>query len=169
MEDAEGGAGGIDTLSNEDAMPVLGGAAEVPAGNILPDAARELHLHNQNIRVELCGRVAMNAALAGRWSTVRRSNDPPAWSRAATAVCTELQTLKFDEDGETRRGSRKRRCMAVLRADFLYLRVENDHAHGCTWLWRLCRMIMLSPFVMSRCFCLANSAAWKTCKRRKEA
>ncbi|CAM9913189.1 unnamed protein product, partial [Ectocarpus fasciculatus] len=69
---------GVDELSEVEAESVLRKASELPPETRLPDDAVDL--------IELCGRVAMDLAFVGRWSTVRVRSDRTAWSDAAGKV-----------------------------------------------------------------------------------
>ncbi|CAM9661379.1 unnamed protein product, partial [Pylaiella littoralis] len=75
---SSGKAVGVDHLSKTDAESVLKRTAELPPEVRLPDHAVDL--------IELCGRVAMDLAFVGRWSTVRGRHDQAAWSRAAQKI-----------------------------------------------------------------------------------
>lgn len=77
---------GVDELSEADAESVLRKAAELPPGVRLPDDAINL--------IDLCGRVAMDLAFVGRWSTVRGRQDRKAWSGA-----TEKVRIEMSDDG----------------------------------------------------------------------
>lgn len=57
VTDEEGGAVGIDTLAEEEALSVLRESSELPTGTLLPEAAREL--------IHLCGHVVMDLAFDG--------------------------------------------------------------------------------------------------------
>lgn len=130
VTEADGRAVVIDTLSEEDAMSVLREASELPAGARLPDAAVEL--------IELCGRVAMELAFVGRWSSVRGRKDALAWSGAASAIRRELDLGEAQSvvpelaNKDSLEESRVRRRMAVLRAGLRYLGAENDDVQ---WLY----------------------------------
>lgn len=124
LEDVDGESVGIDKLSKDDALSVLRGASELPTGTPVPDSTWEL--------VELCGHLAMNLAFVGRWSAVRKREDPSAWSRAAASIRTELKALKIDVTTDSPGEVQSKRRMAVLRAGFRYLGAENDHVQ---WLY----------------------------------
>lgn len=66
---------GVAQLSEADAESVLQRAAELSPDMRLPGDAVNL--------IELCGRVAIDLAFVGRWSTVRGRKDRSAWSDAA--------------------------------------------------------------------------------------
>lgn len=74
---------GVGELSEAGAELVLRRAAELPPDVRLPDDAADLS--------ELCGRVAMDLAFVGRWSTVRGRRDRRAWSKAARKVRAEMK------------------------------------------------------------------------------
>ncbi|CAM9689674.1 unnamed protein product, partial [Laminaria digitata] len=78
VKGARGDVVGVDELSEADAESVLRRASELPPEARLPVGAVDL--------IELCGRVAMDLAFVGRWSTVRRRQDRAAWSDAASRV-----------------------------------------------------------------------------------
>lgn len=124
LEDVDGESVGIDKLSKDSALSVLRGASELPTGTPLPDSALEL--------VELCGHLAMNIAFVGRWSAVRKREDPSAWSRAAASIRTELKTLKINATIDSPREVQSQRRISVLRAGFRYLGAVNDHVQ---WLY----------------------------------
>lgn len=119
---------GVDELSEPDAEAVLRRAAELPPDARLPDEAVGL--------IELCGRVAMDLAFVGRWSSVRGRQDRAAWSDAAAKVRLETEKLDAggglnaggDGDGAagTRRARRRRRRKAILRAGFEDLAAGSD-------------------------------------------
>ena len=98
VEGASAGSPGeavvIDEMSEEDAESILIGASELPAGSRLPEAAKEV--------VALCGRVAMDLAFVGRWSTTRGRDDPLAWSEAADKIRAELEQESAAEAGVTK-------------------------------------------------------------------
>lgn len=124
LEEAGAESVGIDKLSKDDALSVLSRASELPTGNSLPGSAWEL--------VELCGHLVMNLAFVGRWSAVRKREDPSAWSRAVASIRAELRALKIDVTSDTKEGVQAKRRIAVLRAGFRYLGVENDDVQ---WLY----------------------------------
>lgn len=67
VTDVQGEAVGVDQLSEADAESVLRRAAELAPEVRLPDDAVDL--------IELCGRVVLDLAFVGRWSTVRGRQD----------------------------------------------------------------------------------------------
>eukprot|EP00752_Nemacystus_decipiens_P012279 g10885.t1 len=107
---AQGEAVRVDELAKDDAMLLLTRAAELSEGEHLPDAAVDL--------VELCGRVAMDLAFVGRWSTVRQRRDPDAWSKAAGRVRAEMDKIGCDPGAETGEDAHVTRRKAILRAGF---------------------------------------------------
>lgn len=109
---------GIDQLSEEEAEEVLRRASELPSGERLPDAAREL--------IVLCGRVAMELAFVGRWSTVRERKDGPPWLDAIAQIRAKFKEIDSNEmtDGEADAPAKRR--MGVLRAGFNNLAVEDS-------------------------------------------
>lgn len=108
----------IDTLSEEDARSVLRRASELPTGVQLPHTASEI--------IDVCGRVAMDLAFVGRWSSVRKRQDPSAWSRVAVDVRKHLEEVERTSVNATRAGDREKRRLAVLRAGLRHLGAEND-------------------------------------------
>lgn len=107
----EGGCGEavvIDEMSEEDAESVLIGASELPAGSHLPEAAKEV--------ASLCGRVAMDLAFVGRWSTTRGREDPLAWSESAEKIRVELEKAAA-ADAAAGRGSGAGAKLAEVGAD----------------------------------------------------
>lgn len=124
----------LDKLSENDAEAVLRGAAGIPAGVRLPEAARDLS--------ELCGYVAMDLAFVGRWYTVCGREDRLAWSDAAASIRMELDAQDYD-DAVTTSASNKCKAegggapmmklrAAVLRAGFDELGAEG---HLVQWLY----------------------------------
>ncbi|CAM9357053.1 unnamed protein product, partial [Ectocarpus sp. 4 AP-2014] len=75
---SDGEVVGVDEMSEVEAESVLRKASELSPETRLPDDAVDL--------IELCGRVAMDLAFVGRWSTVRGRSDRTAWSDAAGKV-----------------------------------------------------------------------------------
>lgn len=125
MSDADSEAIRIDELSQADAEMVLRRAAELPPDVRLPDAAIDL--------IELCGRVAMDLAFAGRWGVVRGRNDRSAWTDAADRVNTQLRNVGLDTSrGIGERAVKRRR--AILCAGFQYLAVGTDDER-IQWLY----------------------------------
>lgn len=127
----------IDQLSEEDARTVLAGASELPAGARLPDAATDV--------VDLCGRLAIHLAFVGRWSCVRGSQDPQAWSNAVVRIRAELEpTLADTGNGRGEgvvtiqngggEGAVTIQKKAVLRAGFQDLAVGTDDER-VPWLY----------------------------------
>eukprot|EP00903_Cladosiphon_okamuranus_P014785 g13697.t1 len=116
---ADGEAVGVDELSEEDAKLLLSKAAELPQGARLPDAAEDL--------VELCGRVAMDLAFVGRWSTVRTTEARSAWSEAAGKIRAEIDKIQRDPENEMAEGSHTSRRKAILRAGFEDLAVGSGN------------------------------------------
>ena len=114
----DGEAVGVDELSSADAESVLRKAAELPANVRLPDDAVNL--------MELCGRVAMDLAFVGRWSTVRGRRDRKAWSDAAENVHAEMREVGCDPDNDTVEDTRVKRRKAILRAGFEDLAVGSE-------------------------------------------
>ncbi|CAN0402751.1 unnamed protein product, partial [Ectocarpus sp. 8 AP-2014] len=118
VTEAHGEVVGVDELSEADAMSVLRRAAELPAQGKMPGDAVDL--------IELCGRVAMDLAFVGRWSTVRGRQDRTAWSDAASKVREEMGKIgsgaASDKLAETRDARRK----AILRAGFEDLAIGSD-------------------------------------------
>lgn len=73
----------INRMFGADAEMLLKRASGLPTGVGWQEGAREV--------VELCGRVAMDVAYVGKWSTIGKENDTAAWSSAAAAIRAELQ------------------------------------------------------------------------------
>eukprot|EP00903_Cladosiphon_okamuranus_P014799 g13708.t1 len=110
---------GVDKLSEADAESVLRRAAELPPEVRLPDDAVDL--------IELCGRVAMDLAFVGRWSTVRGRQDRSAWADAAGKVRAEIDTVSAESVGDSAVGEdRSNSRKAILRAGFEDLAVGSD-------------------------------------------
>lgn len=118
------GAGGealsMNELSKADAELLLRRASALSAGARLPRAATDL--------VELCGRVAMDLAFVGRWSSVRGREDPLAWSKVVDRIRAELNAIVAVEcpsgtDNVDRVVDRRR---AILRAGLHELSVGTD-------------------------------------------
>ncbi|CAM9675576.1 unnamed protein product [Scytosiphon promiscuus] len=114
----EGKAVEVDELSEADAESVLRSAAELPPASRLPDDAFTL--------VELCGRVAMDVAFVGRWSTVRGRKDRAAWSDAVRKVRDEIGKIGVDPGSDGVAEIRVRRRKAVLQAGFDDLATGSD-------------------------------------------
>lgn len=117
---AHGEAVGIDELSEGDAESVLKRAAELPPEVRLPDDAVGL--------IELCGRVAMDLAFVGRWSTVRGRLDRSAWADAADKVRAEIDRVDAENvvGGCVVGDGRANRRKAILRAGFEDLAIGSD-------------------------------------------
>eukprot|EP00752_Nemacystus_decipiens_P012273 g10879.t1 len=116
----------VDELSGTDAESVLRKAAELPPSVRLPDDAVNL--------VELCGRVAMDLAFVGRWSTVRGRQDRKAWSDAAEHVRAEMRQVGCDPENDVVEITRVLRRKAVLRAGFEDLAVGSEDKR-VPWLY----------------------------------
>lgn len=110
VQNAHGEAVVVDELSEADAEMVLKRAAELPPSFRLPDEAVDL--------IELCGRVAMDLAFVGRWSTVRGRQDRTAWSDAAGKVRAEMKNVQIDSNAENVVENLSKRRKAVLQAGF---------------------------------------------------
>eukprot|EP00903_Cladosiphon_okamuranus_P014783 g13695.t1 len=118
---AGGEAVGVGKLTEEDAKLLLRKAAELPEGACLPDAAEDL--------VELCGRVAMDLAFVGRWSTVRGTEARIAWSKAVEKIIAEMDSaIGRDRENEMAEYSHVTRREAILRAGFEDLAVGSGNA-----------------------------------------
>ncbi|CAN0179829.1 unnamed protein product [Scytosiphon promiscuus] len=99
----------IDTLTEMEAEDVLRGAAELPPGERLCDAANHV--------LKICGRVAMDTAFVGSWVChVETKRKKDAWARAVKNI--EAQGGGVGADRADNRH-------AVLRAGFEYLGTEN--------------------------------------------
>ncbi|CAB1096338.1 unnamed protein product [Ectocarpus sp. CCAP 1310/34] len=105
----------LDELSARDAESVLRSAAELPPAVRLPDDAVDL--------IDLCGRVAMDLAFVGRWSTVRGRHDRVAWSDAAAKVRAEIAKIEGDDIVDGARGNRRK---AILQAGLEDLAIGSD-------------------------------------------
>eukprot|EP00903_Cladosiphon_okamuranus_P014791 g13702.t1 len=113
-----GKAVGVDELSEAEAESVLRRAAELPPEVRLPEDAGYL--------IERCGRVAMDLAFVGRWSTVRGRRDQAAWSDAASKVRLEMSKVGGDPGKESPEEARTKRRKAILRAGFGDLAIGSD-------------------------------------------
>ena len=102
----------VDELSDGDAKSVLRSAAELPPEVRLPGDAVDL--------IDLCGRVAMDIAFVGRWSTVRGRQDRRAWSDAADNVREEMKFIGCypARRVETAAKTRTKRRKAILAVGF---------------------------------------------------
>lgn len=109
---------GVDKLCIVDAESILKKAAELPSECSLPDDALYL--------IEACGRVAMDLAFVGRWSTVRGRRDREAWSDAAGQVRREMESFESDSDNDSVGDVRNKRRKAILRAGFENLAAESE-------------------------------------------
>ncbi|CAN0332873.1 unnamed protein product [Ectocarpus fasciculatus] len=109
---------GVDELSEVEAESVLRKASELPPETRLPDDAVDL--------IELCGRVAMDLAFVGRWSTVRVRSDRTAWSDAAGKVRAEMGKIEGESVSGKVVETRDARRKAVLQAGFEDLAIGSD-------------------------------------------
>ncbi|CAM9623475.1 unnamed protein product [Ectocarpus sp. 6 AP-2014] len=109
---------GVDEMSEVEAESVLRKASELPPETRLPDDAVDL--------IELCGRVAMDLAFVGRWSTVRGRSDRTAWSDAAGKVRTEMGKIEGGCISGTVVETRDARRKVVLQAGFEDLAIGSD-------------------------------------------
>ncbi|CAN0154938.1 unnamed protein product [Scytosiphon promiscuus] len=99
----------IDTLTEMEAEDVLRGAAELPPGERLCDAANHV--------LKICGRVAMDTAFVGSWIChVETKRKEDAWARAVK---------KIEVQGESVGAERADNRRAILLAGFEYLGTEN--------------------------------------------
>ncbi|CAN0356115.1 unnamed protein product [Ectocarpus sp. 8 AP-2014] len=108
----------VDELSQADAESVLKRAAELPPDARLPDDAVDL--------IKLCGRVAMDVAFVGRWSTVRGRHDPASWSDAASTIRTEMEKAGHDPDNDSAENTPAKRRKAILQGGFEDLAIGSD-------------------------------------------
>lgn len=116
---AKGEVIGVDELSEGEAESVLRRAAELSPEARLPDDAMDL--------IELCGRVAMDLAFVGRWSTVRGRQDRTAWSDAACKVRAEMNKERVNAaESNGSEDSRVNRRRAILQAGFEDLAIGSD-------------------------------------------
>eukprot|EP00903_Cladosiphon_okamuranus_P018858 g17346.t1 len=115
---SKGTAVGVDELSKADAKSVLRKAAELSPEVELPNDAVDL--------IELCGRVAMDLAFVGRWSTVRGRQDRTAWSDAAGKVRAEMAKIEGDSTKDIAENGRTKRRKAILHAGFEDLTIGSD-------------------------------------------
>ncbi|CAM9264189.1 unnamed protein product, partial [Laminaria digitata] len=118
VKGAQGEAVGVNELSVSDAKSVLRRAAELSPEEDLPNEAVDL--------ITLCGRVAMDLAFVGRWSTVRGRQDRKAWSDAAQKVRTEVNKVRTESGSDGVEGTHARRRKAILRSGFEDLAVGSD-------------------------------------------
>lgn len=118
VKGARGYVVGVDELSEADAESVLRRASELSPEVRLPDGAVDL--------IELCGRVAMDLAFVGRWSTIRRRQDRAAWSDAAGMVRAYMENEQVDSVRDDAVDSRSKRRKAILRAGFEDLATGSD-------------------------------------------
>ncbi|CAN0449715.1 unnamed protein product, partial [Ectocarpus sp. 12 AP-2014] len=105
----------IDTLMPAEAENVLRGAAELPPGEHLCDAAMKV--------LEICGRVAMDTAFVGSWSSVRAANGESKSSKAWAGAVREIEA-----QGGGAAVERDANRLAVLRAGFKYIGKEDPLA-----------------------------------------
>ncbi|CAM9184093.1 unnamed protein product, partial [Ectocarpus sp. 4 AP-2014] len=115
---ARGKAVVVDELSQADAESVLKRAAELPPEARLPDDAVDL--------IKLCGRVAMDVAFVGRWSTVRGRHDRASWSDAASTIRTEMEKVGHDPDNDSAENATAKRRKAILQGGFEDLAIGSD-------------------------------------------
>ncbi|CAM9144801.1 unnamed protein product [Ectocarpus sp. 12 AP-2014] len=115
---SEGEVVDVDEMSEVEAESVLRKASELPPETRLPDHAVDL--------IELCGRVAMDLAFVGRWSTVRGRSDRTAWSDAAGKVRAEMGKIEGEGVSGTVVETRDARRKAVLQAGFEDLAIGSD-------------------------------------------
>lgn len=115
---AKGEVVGVDELSEAEAESVLRRAAELSPEARLPDDAMDL--------IELCGRVAMDLAFVGRWSTVRGRQDLTAWSNAACKVRAEMNKERVNTESNGSEDSRVNRRRAILQAGCEDLTIGPD-------------------------------------------
>eukprot|EP00752_Nemacystus_decipiens_P008230 g7359.t1 len=105
----------VDQLTDTEAEEVLRGSAELPAGESLCDAAKAL--------LKICGRVAMDIAFAGSWSSVRAVNGVPksyvAWASAVRDIEGHGGGVAVERDVNR---------LAILRAGFRYIGKEDPMA-----------------------------------------
>ncbi|CAM9536411.1 unnamed protein product, partial [Scytosiphon promiscuus] len=113
----------IDKLTPAEAENVLRGAAELPPGEHLCDAAMKF--------LEICGRVAMDTAFVGSWiCQVDNKRKKDAWARA-------VETIEAQGGGVDAERADNRR--AILRAGMEYLGTEN------MWAQKLYMMLTVFP------------------------
>lgn len=118
----------MDKLTETEAEDVLRGAAELPPGESLCDGA-------QNV-LKICGRVAMDIAFVGSWSSVRADNGIPKSNKAWEGTVREIAAQIDRARGQVRVADTSARAvgdldvnrLAVLRAGFKYLGKEDPLA-----------------------------------------
>ena len=126
VKSAQGDAVGVHELSMTDATSVLRRAAEIPSDVDSPNNAADL--------VNLCGRVAMDLALVGRWSTVREQQKRESWSDAASMIRIEMSKVPVELESDVMDANHARRRMAILRAGVEDLAVGSDDMR-VPWLY----------------------------------
>ena len=114
----------VDELTQAEAEDVLRGAARLPRGEHLCDAAMDV--------LKLCGNVAMDIAFVGRWSSVRTTTDGVRMSTGAWANAVRRITIHIEEvRGQTRVAAAGGMAnlhverLAILRAGLEYLGTES--------------------------------------------
>ena len=115
---ADGEVVGVGQLSEADAESLLRKAAELSPAVRLPDDAVTL--------IELCGRVAMDLAFVGRWSTVRGRKDRSAWSDAASKLRAAMGEAATDSRHNDAVSTHEKRRKAILQAGFEDLAIGSD-------------------------------------------
>lgn len=99
----------MNTLTDTEAEDVLRGAAELPPGERLCDAAMKV--------LGICGRVAMDVAFVGSWIRhVETKRKEDAWARAVESIKAQGGGVDAERDDNR---------LAILQAGFKYLGTEN--------------------------------------------
>eukprot|EP00752_Nemacystus_decipiens_P006434 g5796.t1 len=104
----------VDQLTPAEAEDVLRGAAELPPGQRLCDAAME-------VLDDICGFVAMDIAFVGSWSTLRTA-DSGAWAEIVSEINDKIDDVRQGADGMDDRQVKR---LAVVRTGFEYLGKEE--------------------------------------------
>lgn len=107
----------VDKLNAAEAEDVLRGAARLPPGQRLCDAAADV--------LEMCGFTAMDIAFVGRWDSVRTTHGVPmsreAWARTLREIIDQKATVENAGEIDDLDVNR----LAVLRAGFEFIASEN--------------------------------------------
>ena len=105
----------VDQLTKSEAEFVLRGAAELPAGVLLPAAAVDI--------IDRCDRMAMHLEFVGRWSSVCGSMEEDGWAEAVAAIDTEMNAMRQEKTEGGQEDPFEDRRVAILRAGFLNLTI----------------------------------------------
>lgn len=114
----------VDQLSDDDAVSILRGAAELPACVPLPDAGRDI--------INLCGRAARDVFVR-QWGGVYKRKDSQAWSHTACKIRKELEEAGSTRNRIAQRMPKSSGVGPLCTLVFGFFRRKAPTFSGCAW------------------------------------